>query len=104
MEISVLSVAAHQSDGSTRPAASSAPRRRTDDKPTRGPDELPKNSKNVPTYRTKQQTPATAARQLDFVFASESIAERVRVRAMNDVADWGPSDHCRVVIEVESAK
>jgi endonuclease/exonuclease/phosphatase family metal-dependent hydrolase len=68
------------------------------------PDELPKNSKNVPTYRSRQQTPATAARQLDFVFASESLAERVRVHARNEVADWGPSDHCRVVIDVESAK
>jgi exonuclease III len=45
-----------------------------------------------------------AARQLDFVFASESLAERVRVHARNEVADWGPSDHCRVVIDVESAK
>ena len=68
------------------------------------PEELPKDSKNVPTYRSSSQTPATASRQLDFVFASEAIAERVRVRAKNDVADWGPSDHCRVYIDVESEK
>jgi hypothetical protein len=67
------------------------------------PEELPKDSKNVPTYRSSSQTPATASRQLDFVFASETIAERVRVRARNEVADWGPSDHCRVAIEVETA-
>lgn len=51
-----------------------------------------------------EYAPATASRQLDFVFASEAIAERVRVRAKNDVADWGPSDHCRVFIQVESEK
>jgi hypothetical protein len=28
-------------------------------------------------------------------------ADRVSVRALNEVADWGPSDHCKVVIEVE---
>jgi hypothetical protein len=64
------------------------------------PDELPKDSKNVPTYHHSRQTPATATRQLDFVFASETIAERVQVRAMNGVDEWGPSDHCRVVIDV----
>ncbi len=68
------------------------------------PEELPKDSRNVPTYRSTSQTPATASRQLDFVFASETIAERVRVRARNEVADWGPSDHCRVVIDVECEK
>ena len=64
------------------------------------PDELPRASKNVPTYRSTRQTPATATRQLDFVFASESIADRVRARAMNGIDEWGPSDHCRVVIDI----
>jgi endonuclease/exonuclease/phosphatase family metal-dependent hydrolase len=64
------------------------------------PDELPPESKNVPTYHTNQQTPATATRQLDFVFASVGLAERVRVRAMNEPNHWGSSDHCRVEIEV----
>jgi exonuclease III len=64
------------------------------------PAELPKDSLNVPTFFHAKQKPATATRQLDYVFASESIADRLRVRAMNEVADWGPSDHCRVVIEV----
>lgn len=65
------------------------------------PDELPRESTNVPTYHTTHQTPATATRQLDFVFASTGLAERVRVRALNEVHDWGPSDHCQVAIEVE---
>jgi len=37
---------------------------------------------------------------LDFVFASERLAERVRVRALNEPEEWGPSDHCRVEVEV----
>lgn len=65
------------------------------------PDELPRTSNNVPTYHTTRQTPATATRQLDFVFASSGLAECVRVRALNDPDHWGPSDHCRVEIEVE---
>jgi hypothetical protein len=64
------------------------------------PDELPRKSNNVPTYHTSHQTPATATRQLDFVFASAGLAEQVRVRALNEPCDWGPSDHCRVEIEV----
>ena len=39
--------------------------------------------------------------QLDYVFASRGFHERVRVRALNAPRDWGPSDHCRLVIEVE---
>ena len=64
------------------------------------PEELPRESKNVPTYHTNIKKPATATRQLDFVFASDSLAERVRVRALNEPDQWGPSDHCRVEIEV----
>ena len=60
------------------------------------PAELPAGSKNVPTYHTNQQTPSTATRQLDFVFASEGFA--TRVRAVNDPAKWGPSDHSRLEI------
>jgi endonuclease/exonuclease/phosphatase family metal-dependent hydrolase len=64
------------------------------------PDELPKESNNVPTYRARHQTPETATRQLDFVFASASMEGQVQVRALNQAAHWGPSDHCRVEIEV----
>lgn len=64
------------------------------------PDELPAGSSNVPTYYTRRQTPATATRQLDFVFASAGLAQSVRVCALNELEHWGPSDHCRVEIEV----
>jgi exonuclease III len=64
------------------------------------PRELPSDTMNVPTFYSSQQAPESASRQLDFVFASESIAERVSVRAMNGVDEWGPSDHCRIVIDV----
>ena len=66
------------------------------------PKELPEDSQNVPTYRTKKDDPTTATRQLDFVFASEEIKDAVRVRALNGVEEWGPSDHCRLEIEVDT--
>lgn len=65
------------------------------------PDELPEYSKNVPTYFHPTQTPETATRQLDYVFASESMADSVKVRALNRPEEWGPSDHCRIEIAVE---
>jgi exonuclease III len=66
------------------------------------PDELPHTSNNVPTYYARGQTPATCTRQLDFVFASGQLAEHVRVHALNESEPekWGPSDHCRVEIEI----
>jgi len=64
------------------------------------PDELPRTSKNVPTFRYNRKVPTTAKRQLDFVFASESLSESVSVRALNSPDQWGPSDHCRVEIEI----
>ncbi len=67
------------------------------------PEELPPDSKNVPTYHTKRQTPKTATRQLDFVFASEPLARRLRVRALNEPEIWGPSDHCQIEIQIGSA-
>ena len=48
------------------------------------PAELPEGSANVPTYHTNHQTPTTACHQLDFVFASCSLAERLEVTALND--------------------
>ena len=64
------------------------------------PDELPHESKNVPTYYWNN--PAGATRQLDFVFASKGLADSLSVRAINEPEpeQWGPSDHCRVMIEV----
>jgi hypothetical protein len=64
------------------------------------PDELPPDSSTVPTYHTRTQGPAGATRQLDHAFASASIAHLISVRALNGVADWGPSVHCRILIEV----
>lgn len=65
------------------------------------PDELPEGSSCVPTYRTNKQRPEDATRQLDFVFVSPSLKPRVKVRALNEPAEWGPSDHCRVAIDVD---
>ena len=56
--------------------------------------------RNVPTYHTISQTPATAQNQLDYVFASRGFHESVTVRALNAVEEWGASDHCRLVIEI----
>lgn len=65
------------------------------------PGELPRTSLNVPTYHTRQQTPETCTRQLDFVFASGRLADRVHVSALNEPDQWGPSDHCRLEIRVD---
>ena len=66
------------------------------------PDELPRDNTCVPTFRHSRQTPATASRQLDFVFASRTLAADVKVHALNEIDEWGPSDHCRVLIEVST--
>ena len=66
------------------------------------PKELPRNSRNVPTFRTNKLKPSSATRQLDYAFASRGFHDRVRVRAMNEVGEWGPSDHCRLIIEVKT--
>jgi endonuclease/exonuclease/phosphatase family metal-dependent hydrolase len=64
------------------------------------PKELPRTSNNVPTYHTRRQTPATCTRQLDFVFVSRPMFDRVRVKALNQPEEWGASDHCRIQIDV----
>ncbi len=67
------------------------------------PAELPEGSRDVPTYHTRLQGPMGATRQLDFVFASHALADRLSVRALNtDPDEWGPSDHCRVAIELQT--
>ena len=48
-----------------------------------------------------RQTPSDASLQLDYVFASRAIAHRLKVRALNDPSDWGPSDHCRIVVDFQ---
>jgi len=64
------------------------------------PDGLPADTGNVPTFRTAHQTVATATNQLDYVFASRGFHDPVRVRALNAVDAWGPSDYCRIAIDV----
>ncbi|MCY3553729.1 MAG: hypothetical protein OXH56_00260 [Gemmatimonadetes bacterium] len=61
---------------------------------------LPMIGPQGPTYYHPRQTPATATRQLDYVFASRSLMHSVSTRALNSPAQWGPSDHCRILIEV----
>ena len=64
------------------------------------PEGLPADTKNIPTYCHKSQQPDTAANQLDYVFASRGFHRNVRTHALNEPEQWGPSDHCRIVIEV----
>ena len=67
------------------------------------PAELPEGSRDVPTFHTLRRGPMGATRQLDFVFASDALADRLSVRALNaDPDDWGPSDHCRLAIELQT--
>ena len=61
---------------------------------------LPNIGPRGPTYYHTTQTPATASRQLDYVFASRSLEGSIRTQALNKPEDWGPSDHCRILIEV----
>jgi exonuclease III len=64
------------------------------------PVEMPKGCLDVPTFRTKRSNSLTATRQMDFVFASKSLHPRLKVTAFNSEDEWGPSDHCRVLIEL----
>ena len=72
--------------------------------------EVPPDTRNVPTFltparlREMRDAPADGAvsgNQLDYAFASRGFHERVRVRALNAPDEWGPSDHCRLLIEVD---
>ena len=68
------------------------------------PEWLPPDSRNVPTYYTVGEKSAGAAsQQLDYAFASRGFHKDVQVRALNGIDEWGPSDHCRVLIEVEAS-
>lgn len=62
---------------------------------------LPSDTRNVPTFHSSQQTPEDAVNQLDYVFASRGFHEQVTVRALNSPDEWGSSDHCRILIEIE---
>ncbi len=62
------------------------------------PATLPGESRNVPTWHTIGRSPDTADRQLDYVFASRDLD--LNVRALNEPDEWGPSDHCRIAIQL----
>ena len=64
------------------------------------PQGLPLDTGNLPTYYTSRRNPTTAQNQLDYVFASRGFHRQITVKALNSVEDWGPSDHCRLLIEV----
>ncbi len=65
------------------------------------PSHLSEDSLDVPTYyHVPSSTPAGAYVQLDHVFASCGFHEGIKVRALNEVDEWGPSDHCRLLIEL----
>ncbi len=63
---------------------------------------------DAPNYIQKslKEQPKDARRHLNHVFVSERLADRVSVTTLNDpdensAAFWGPSDHCRILIEVD---
>ena len=64
------------------------------------PPEVPQDTRNVPTFFPRGKSAADATGQLDYVFASRGFHENVTVRALNEVDEWGSSDHCRVLIKV----
>ena len=64
------------------------------------PDYLPPDTKNTPTFHSSRGDPATADIQLDYAFASRGFHDKIEVRAVNSVEEWGASDHCRLLIEV----
>lgn len=73
------------------------------------PKGVPASTRNVPTHYDRDgaasgmnvKTPLDAQRQLDYVFASRGFHESIRTRALNGVEEWGPSDHCRILIEID---
>ena len=66
------------------------------------PYDVPSDTKNVPTFYPPGSGPESAVNQLDYVFASHGFHESVSVLAMNEVEEWGPSDHCRLMIDVKT--
>ncbi len=64
------------------------------------PPEIPADTRNVPTYYRVGESAAAARVQLDYAFASRGFHERIKVRALNEIDEWGSSDHCQLLIEV----
>lgn len=63
---------------------------------------LQKIGPDGPTFYYPGQKIEEAYRQLDYVFASKTMNKYTRVEALNQPDKWGPSDHCRILIEVSS--
>ena len=61
-------------------------------------DSIAVGTKNVATYRPKRRG---RENQLDYVFASRGFHESIRTRALNGIDEWGSSDHCRILIEID---
>ena len=57
-------------------------------------------STNVLTFRTGTPDRPGTQTQVDYVFATSGFHRNVKTRALNTVEEWGPSDHCRILIEV----
>ena len=55
-------------------------------------------------YTPRQGSPAKATQQLDFAFATKNLHRRLAIRALNDVDGWGPSDHCRILIDLDARR
>ena len=68
--------------------------------PSMSQPDVPPDTKNVPTWR--QNGRKEADRQLDYAFASRGFHESVTVRALNEIDEWGSSDHCRLLMEVSA--
>lgn len=49
---------------------------------------------------TDKNPATTSYNQFDFAFASRGFHESIEVRALNEVDEWGSSDHCRLLIEI----
>ena len=64
------------------------------------PSVLPPDSRNVPTFALYAR-PENAVLQLGYVFASRGFHQTIHTRALNEIEEWGSSDHCRIVIEIE---
>ena len=70
------------------------------------PQGLATDTKNVPTYLTAwergrmRDRNIVSGNQLDYMFASRGFHDSVRVHAANDNAGFGPSDHCRILLDV----
>ena len=59
-------------------------------------------TRNVPTFYPVGKSATDAAVQFDYAFASRRFHEGVKVRALSEVDEWGSSDHCRLLIDVDT--